>query len=148
MRAATHEVSVIYGSNLFEENKFSMTEENRDEVIDKFRTGETRVLITTNILSRGIDVLQVSLVINYDLPFVWKAGKFTDEPDYQTYLHRIGRSARFNNSGIAINFVHDSRTHEAMRKFEDHFFPTKERTIQKMELHKLASIAAMLEEIM
>lgn len=59
-----------------------------------FRTGSTRVLISTDLLARGIDVQQVNLVINYDLP-----------NNFESYLHRIGRSGRFGRKGTAINFV-------------------------------------------
>jgi ATP-dependent RNA helicase DDX19/DBP5 len=87
MRLANHmtqegyTVSSLHGDLLPEE---------RDRVMDEFRKGTAKVLIATNVLSRGIDVLQVSLVINFDLP--------TDEmrgPDLETYLHRIGRTGRF-----------------------------------------------------
>lgn len=60
----------------------------------EFRTGSTRVLITTDLLARGIDVQQVSLVINYDLP-----------TNRENYIHRIGRGGRFGRKGVAINFV-------------------------------------------
>lgn len=60
----------------------------------EFRSGSSRVLITTDLLGRGIDVQQVSLVVNYDLP---------TQPE--SYLHRIGRSGRFGRKGWAINFV-------------------------------------------
>ncbi len=71
-----------------------MTQAERNEVMRQFRKGEIRVLITTDILARGIDVQQVSLVINYDLPF-----------EKETYIHRIGRSGRFGRKGTVINFV-------------------------------------------
>ena len=71
-----------------------MSQEERKEVMDSFRTGELRVLIATDIISRGIDVQQVSIVINYDIP------KYND-----TYIHRIGRSGRYGRKGLAINFV-------------------------------------------
>ncbi len=60
----------------------------RDSVMKAFRSGATRVLITTDLLSRGIDVYQVSIVINYDLP-----------SQKETYIHRIGRSGRFGRKG-------------------------------------------------
>ena len=60
----------------------------------EFRTGASRVLITTDLLARGIDVQQVSLVINYDMP-----------QNFENYLHRIGRSGRFGRKGVAINFM-------------------------------------------
>lgn len=66
----------------------------RDVVMKEFRSGSSRVLITTDLLARGIDVQQVSLVVNYDLP---------TQPE--KYLHRIGRSGRFGRKGVAINFV-------------------------------------------
>ena len=62
--------------------------------MDKFRNGDIRILLTTDLLSRGIDVQQVSLVINYDLP-----------TKKESYIHRIGRSGRYGRKGVAINFV-------------------------------------------
>ena len=56
--------------------------------------GSSRVLITTDLLARGIDVQQVSLVINYDLP-----------TNRENYIHRIGRSGRFGRKGVSINFI-------------------------------------------
>lgn len=81
----------------------------RDKVMDMFRTGEAKVLITTNVLARGIDVLQVNLVINFDMPTDAK-----NQPDPETYLHRIGRTGRFGRSGVSINFVHDERSFKEM----------------------------------
>ena len=78
-------VSVLHGD---------MIQKEREEIMKEFRSGVTRILITTDILARGIDVQQVSLVINYDMP------KYP-----QTYIHRIGRSGRFGRKGSAINFV-------------------------------------------
>lgn len=71
-----------------------MGQGERDVVMREFRTGSTRVLITTDLLARGIDVQQVSLVINYDLP-----------TNRENYIHRIGRSGRFGRKGVAINFI-------------------------------------------
>lgn len=71
-----------------------MDQNTRDVIMREFRSGSSRVLITTDLLARGIDVQQVSLVINYDLP---------TQPE--NYLHRIGRSGRFGRKGVAINFV-------------------------------------------
>ena len=71
-----------------------MMQKDREYIMNEFRSGVTRILITTDMLARGIDVQQVSLVINFDMP------KYP-----QTYIHRIGRSGRFGRKGIAINFV-------------------------------------------
>jgi len=67
---------------------------DRQLIMKEFRSGSSRVLITTDLLARGIDVQQVSLVINYDLP-----------TNRENYIHRIGRSGRFGRKGVAINFV-------------------------------------------
>ncbi|KAG9511182.1 Eukaryotic initiation factor 4A-II [Fragariocoptes setiger] len=78
-----------------------LDQKGRDRIMQEFRTGSSRVLITTDLLARGIDVQQVSLVINYDLP-----------NNRENYIHRIGRSGRFGRKGAAINFVteEDKRT--------------------------------------
>jgi superfamily II DNA/RNA helicase len=72
----------------------SMSREDRDKSFRDFRSGTFRVLISSNITSRGIDIQQVSTVINFDIP-----------RSVNTYLHRIGRSGRWGRKGMAINFV-------------------------------------------
>ncbi|CAG8600320.1 5951_t:CDS:2 [Cetraspora pellucida] len=89
----------------------------RDEVMDGFRKGSAKVLITTNVLSRGIDVLQVNLVINYDIPMDITGRN----PDFETYLHRIGRTGRFGRTGVSINFVHDAVSWEIVQAIQKHF---------------------------
>ncbi|EYB84562.1 hypothetical protein Y032_0314g2232 [Ancylostoma ceylanicum] len=74
-----------------------MEQQDRDVIMREFRSGSSRVLITTDLLARGIDVQQVSLVINYDLP-----------SNRENYIHRIGRSGRFGRKGVAINFITDN----------------------------------------
>jgi len=69
-------------------------QKERDELLKDFRQSRYRVLITTDLMSRGIDIQNVSLVINYDIP-----------TRRETYLHRVGRSGRFGKRGIAINLV-------------------------------------------
>ena len=76
----------------------------RKKRMDDFRKGEVRVLISTDLLARGIDVQQVSMVINYELPL-----------QRENYIHRIGRSGRFGRKGIAINLVMS----EEMRSLKD-----------------------------
>lgn len=71
-----------------------MDQAQRDLIMKEFRSGSSRVLIATDLLARGIDVQQVSLVINYDLP-----------SNRENYIHRIGRGGRFGRKGVAINFV-------------------------------------------
>lgn len=85
-----------------------MTSQERSLIMKEFRSGSSRVLITTDLLARGIDVQQVSLVINYDLP-----------ANRENYIHRIGRSGRFGRKGVAINFVtmDDTRTVRELEAF-------------------------------
>jgi len=85
MREANFTVASMHGD---------MPQSERDAIMKSFRDGENRVLITTDIWARGIDVQQVSLVINYDLP-----------NNRELYIHRIGLSGRFGRKGVAINFV-------------------------------------------
>merc|ERR1739848_574368 len=73
----------------------------RDRVMDEFRTGVTKVLIATDVLSRGIDIPAVTLVVNFELPLSFRTGN----PEYETYMHRIGRTGRFGLKGIAVNLV-------------------------------------------
>ncbi|GCA64980.1 hypothetical protein KIPB_015919, partial [Kipferlia bialata] len=82
-----HTVSRIHGD---------MDQAQRDEIMYAFRKGATRILISTDLLARGIDVQNVSLVINFDFP-----------KSLEQYLHRIGRSGRFGRKGVAINFMTD-----------------------------------------
>jgi superfamily II DNA/RNA helicase len=71
-----------------------MTYEERVEIVKEFRNGNTRILLTTDLLARGIDIPQVNMVINYDLPM-----------NKETYIHRIGRCGRFGKKGAAITLV-------------------------------------------
>ena len=71
-----------------------MTQNERDQIMVDFRKGTIRILITTDIIARGIDIQQVSIVINYDIPRY-----------REVYIHRIGRSGRYGRKGVAINFV-------------------------------------------
>jgi len=85
MRKANFTVSAIHGD---------MPQRERDAITEEFREGQSRVLICTDVFGRGIDVAQVSLVINYDLP-----------NSRELFIHRVGRSGRFGRKGVAINFV-------------------------------------------
>jgi len=90
-------VSCIYGD---------MPQNERNRVMDSFRSGDTRILITTDILARGIDVQQVSLVINYDVP-----------NEVETYIHRSGRAGRHGRRGVTITFV-SGYDYEQMKNLE------------------------------
>lgn len=100
-----------------------LTPEERDAIMDDFRNNRTSVLITTNVLARGIDVLQVTMVVNYDIPMD-RYGK----ADPETYIHRIGRSGRFGRQGVAINFTYDDRGRRNLEYIKEYF---------KAEIHQL-----------
>ena len=95
MREANFSVSYMHSK---------MPQKERDSIMNEFRSGQSRVLIATDVWGRGLDVQQVSLVICYDLP-----------QSRELYIHRIGRSGRFNRRGVAINFV----TNEDVRILRD-----------------------------
>lgn len=89
-----------------------LPQQERDTIMKEFRSGSSRILISTDLLARGIDVQQVSLVINYDLP-----------TNKENYIHRIGRGGRFGRKGVAINFVVNDDV-GAMREIEK-FYSTQ-----------------------
>jgi superfamily II DNA/RNA helicase len=85
MKNDGHSIGILHGS---------LTSKERMEIMKDFRRAKTRILISTNVLSRGIDVQNIGVIFNYDIP-----------DDVNTYLHRIGRSGRYGTKGVAINFV-------------------------------------------
>lgn len=107
MKESGHTVFALHGN-------YEASE--RDRVIDEFRTGKFKVLITTNVISRGIDILSVNVVLNFDMPV-----NQSNQADPETYLHRIGRTGRFGRTGVSINFVHDTRSRNVMSSIESHF---------------------------
>jgi superfamily II DNA/RNA helicase len=85
LKAQNFSITTIHGK---------MTQQERNSIVEEFRQGKTRLLLTTDLLARGIDVPQVNLVICYDMP-----------PDKETYIHRIGRCGRFGKKGVSISFI-------------------------------------------
>lgn len=100
MREKNFVVSNIHGG---------MPQEKRLEVMKEFRDGASRILIATDLLARGIDVHQVGLVVNYELP-----------TKKENYIHRIGRSGRFGRRGIAINLISNHEAHY-MLEIQDYY---------------------------
>jgi len=88
----------------------------RDKVLERFRNGQAKVLITTNVLARGIDVESVTMVVNYDIPEL-RNGK----ADPETYLHRIGRTGRFGRVGVAVSFITDQAGWQRLNDISQHF---------------------------
>jgi superfamily II DNA/RNA helicase len=85
LKAQNFSITTIHGK---------MTQSERNNIVQEFRDGKTRLLLTTDLLARGIDVPQVNLVICYDMPI-----------DKETYIHRIGRCGRFGKKGVSISFI-------------------------------------------
>lgn len=97
---------------------------DRLQILDKFKQGSIRILISTNLIARGIDARKVSLVINLDLPYEYnpnakKGEDFRLNLDMETYLHRTGRTARFGDKGIALNVVEDERNLKDIKQLEE-----------------------------
>ncbi|XP_014649249.1 PREDICTED: ATP-dependent RNA helicase DDX25 isoform X2 [Ceratotherium simum simum] len=101
-----HQVSLLSGE---------LTVDQRASIIQRFRDGKEKVLITTNVCARGIDVKQVTIVVNFDLPV-----NQAEEPDYEIYLHRIGRTGRFGKKGLAFNMIEVDKL-PLLMKIQDHF---------------------------
>ena len=80
-----------------EEIHSDLEQEVREDVLRQFRNRELQILVATDILSRGIDIENISLIINYDVP-----------PDAEDYIHRIGRTARAETTGVAFTFINES----------------------------------------
>ncbi|KAJ0023621.1 hypothetical protein NQD34_003520 [Periophthalmus magnuspinnatus] len=122
-----HQVALLSGE---------MQVEQRAAVIDRFRDGKEKVLVTTNVCARGIDVEQVSVVINFDLPVDKDMN-----PDNETYLHRIGRTGRFGKRGLAINMVDSKMSMNILNRIQEHFNKKIERlnTDDLDEIEKIAS---------
>ncbi|KAJ3171819.1 RNA helicase required for poly(A+) mRNA export, partial [Irineochytrium annulatum] len=128
MNGQGHEVIHLHGG---------LDAAERDQAMDDFRNGKKKVLIATNVLARGIDILQVNVVINYDMPL-----DVNHKPDPDTYLHRIGRTGRFGRTGISINFVHNRESYEEMKAIETHFG----REITRIPTDDYPKIEAMLKK--
>lgn len=107
MKREGHTCSILHG-------KLDALE--RDRLIDDFREGRSKVLITTNVLARGIDIASVSMVVNYDLPLDARG-----RPEPSTYLHRIGRTGRFGRVGVSISFVHDKKSYADLMAIKNYF---------------------------
>ena len=91
-----------------------LEQSQREELMRNFKSKKTKVLVGTDVLSRGIDVEGISLVLNFDVP-----------PDPEDYIHRVGRTARAEESGVAITFVnsHDRQRFQRIEKLIGHTLP-------------------------
>lgn len=97
-----------------------MGNEERDEMLEKFRKGIISVIITTNMLARGIDVPEVQIVINFDVPLT-SDGKGGITGDPENYLHRIGRTGRFGTEGLALTIYDRDVDEQYLNQILDHY---------------------------
>ncbi|XP_074972440.1 ATP-dependent RNA helicase DDX25 [Phalacrocorax aristotelis] len=111
-----------------------LTVAQRANVIQRFRDGKEKVLIATNVCARGIDVQQVTIVVNFSLPI-----DQNNEPDFETYLHRIGRAGRFGKKGIAFSMV-ESQNVRLVQMIEEHF-QTKIKQLDPDDMDELEKLA-------
>lgn len=84
----------------------------------EFKQGKVKVLLTTNLIARGIDNRKVSLVINLDLPYHFGA-KGKENLDTETYIHRVGRTGRYGDKGIALNIVENERDNQELKRVHE-----------------------------
>ena len=109
-----------YGASIMHSK---MDKEERDETMEGFRNQVINVLITTNLIARGIDVPECQLVVNYDVPTKYIEGKGGKHQvgDAEVYLHRIGRTGRFGTPGVAITIYDRDIDKELFDQILDHY---------------------------
>ena len=121
---SAHSLSAFLNDNDMSTDVISgdMSSFDREKIVTSFRTGGSRILISTDLLSRGFDVQQVMMVINFDLPYTSRKGiSGTNHDMIAEYLHRIGRSGRFGRKGVAINLIATDAEEERARKIQEYY---------------------------
>merc|ERR1739845_93503 len=87
-----------------------LTQKQRLDIYQKFKNFKCRILVSTDLFGRGVDIEKVNIVINYDMP-----------PESDTYLHRVGRAGRFGTKGLALTFVASDEDKEVLQKVQERF---------------------------
>ena len=119
---------------------------DRADNVLRFAKSEYKVLIATSVAARGLDIPQVSLVINYDPPVRYtenqmpmvQDGAQLGYSDYDTYMHRVGRAGRFGKPGMALNLADSDVTYQLIREIEQ-YFGIKMEEIQDGEYENIAA---------
>jgi len=135
MNSSGHAVALLTGN---------LDVKDRSKVIKRFQQGLERVLVSTNVISRGIDVEQVTLVVNFDLPELNERETRNSDrsADCETYLHRIGRTGRFGKTGIAINMIANQDDQRLLKQIETHF----KRTIERIDYEDIDDLENKLAD--
>ena len=130
MRKDVDRIAEMMNRNGFPVSKLhgELTPEERDRAMQEFREGQSKVLITTNVLARGVDVPSVAVVINFDLPIERLGNTGRVAGDCATYVHRIGRCSRFGRKGMVVNFLQSKQDMEVMEYIERYYSPNKRMT--------------------
>ncbi len=142
-------------AQMFENEKYSVSylhgklgPDRRDEEFRKFREGKTKVLVTTNVLARGVNVPSVDVVINYDLP-IKPIGDGSDvrlRPDPDTYVHRMGRCGRFGRQGTAITLLQTQQDEDILLDIERAFNFHSTRMTEEWDPNQIESLAETVRE--
>lgn len=137
-----YKVAFIYKDQA--KNTYNLAEHLESQIKD-FLAGKYRILLTTNLLSRGIDMRKVSMVINYTLPLKFHEDRNNRERevDLETYLHRVGRTGRFGDQGIALNFVDATKDVELIDAIQDYY----KNDIRDINVDHLDDVNKILEQI-
>jgi len=133
LKAEGYEVGRIVGGQ-------EMRPDEREKVISDFRSMKYRVLITTNLLARGFDDRLIGLVINMDIP-VYHYDK--TKADTETYLHRIGRTGRFGDRGVALNIVEGDKDLKLLEQIKDKY----KCEIKEFTKENLKNLKKMLQQV-
>lgn len=139
-----YETNVLHGD---------LTPTERDSTMRNFRESKIRVLIVTNMFARGINIPEITTVINYEMPYIY--GKPPGTGDAASYLHRIGRSGRFGADGTAISIVSSNEERDALKSINAELCAVnpetgkakRQREIRKLTLADLTPFTKTIEEI-
>jgi ATP-dependent RNA helicase DDX19/DBP5 len=137
MRQKNFEISVLHGG---------LQGIDRDIVMSDFRKGKSKVLITTNVLARGVDVPEVAVVVNYDVP-VKREDRSTITADPDTYLHRIGRCGRFGRKGTAITFLENEEDAQFLRVIEEFYMPSGKPMLTEWDARNMKGLKIAIQEL-
>lgn len=118
----------------------------RDLEFKKFREGKTKVLVTTNVLARGVNVPSVDVVVNYNMPLKKTEGYLKADPE--TYIHRMGRCGRFGRQGTAITFLTSPQDEQMLQHIERYYnYDTAvKRMTEEWDPNEIESLADMVRQ--
>jgi len=129
-----YQVGIIHGK---------MPKQLRDAVMEDFRAGKSTHLISSNLLARGIDIPNISVVINYDVPIgkhVDQYGRTSWDPDAEIYVHRAGRAGRFGRNGACITLIHDLNAFEKFSLITNRLEKDYGLTVKQVDAESLETI--------